>query len=84
MEKTYATLTNVVEEEYSAQVEITLHQASLLTHLHITIVEKLNLALHCIDAKIRSYPKKGTDHIHVGNITERYSLRKFSSSVVLL
>ena len=54
MEKTYATLTNVVEEEYSAQVEITLHQASLLTHLHITIVEKLSLALHCIDAKIWS------------------------------
>ena len=38
MEKTYATLTNVVEEEYSAQVEITLHQASLYT---LSIVEKL-------------------------------------------
>ena len=47
MEKTYATLTNVVEEEYSAQVEITLHQASLytLTHYHSGKIDAKILSL---------------------------------------
>ena len=46
MEKTYATLTNVVEE-YSAQVEITLHQASLytLTHYHSGKIDAKILSL---------------------------------------